>query len=295
MKTEHIEIFCVLAETLNYTNAANRLYMTQSAMTRAIQQMENELGFQLFDRSRRSVSLTPAGTSFYEGSKKLLDLYRTVVNEARDAHDGFTGKIRIATHLFRVNSIELEIFHDFQQEYPYIVLDILSKHSSEMVYLLNEGYIDCAIGTARTADKNIRRHILLKTRDCLVVAPDHPLADREVISFEELRNERFAVISQKYAAKGYDMVKARAFEAGFDPHIEENASSVAHLMAIISTGRYVTLLSENYQEMIPGNMKFIPLAGEPISELSFFWKENPDNPCIELLADFVSDCFALHE
>ena len=72
MRIDDIECFRILAETLNYTNAADRLYLTPSSLTRTIQQMEAELGFQLFDRSRRSVSLTAAGQSFYLNSEGIL-------------------------------------------------------------------------------------------------------------------------------------------------------------------------------------------------------------------------------
>lgn len=64
MRIDDIECFRILAETLNYTNAADRLYLTPSSLTRTIQQMEAELGFQLFDRSRRSVSLTAPARAF---------------------------------------------------------------------------------------------------------------------------------------------------------------------------------------------------------------------------------------
>lgn len=293
MKIDNIEIFCVLAETLNYTNAANRLFMTQSALTRAIQQMEEELGFQLFDRSRRSVSLTPAGYSLYEDSRDILDRYYSIVEKARNAKDGYTGTIKFATHLFRVNAVELDIIHEFQKQYPHIYLDICSKHSNEMVYSLNEGFIDCAIGTGRSADKNIKHIVLEHFRDCIVVAPNHQLADREEISFEELKNERFTVISQSYAGRGYDVIKGKARQAGFDPFIEETAQSVPHLLAILSTGKSITVLSDNYKDLAMGKLKFVPLANESVVELAFMWKDSGNNPCVKLLADFIMKNYSI--
>lgn len=278
---------------MNYTNAANRLFMTQSALTRAIQQMEEELGVQLFDRSRRSVSLTPAGFSLYEDSQELLDRYYTIIEKARNAGEGCTGTIKFATHIFRVNAVELDIIHEFQKQYPHIYMDICSKHSNEMVYSLNEGFIDCAIGTGRSADKNIRRIVLEHFRDCVVVAPNHRFADREEISFEELKNERFTVISQSYAGRGYDVIKGKARQAGFDPYIEEAAQSVPHLMAILSTGRSITVLSDNYQDLALGRLKFIPLANDSVAELSFMWKDNVNNPCVKLLADFIQEKYKI--
>lgn len=91
MRIDDIECFRILAETLNYTNAADRLYLTPSSLTRTIQQMEAELGFQLFDRSRRSVSLTAAGQSFYLNSEGILDSYYAAVEKRATRRKGFPG------------------------------------------------------------------------------------------------------------------------------------------------------------------------------------------------------------
>lgn len=292
MKIDHIECFRVLAETLNYTNAANRLFMTQSALTRAIQQMEDELGFQLFDRSRRSVTLTPAGQSMYADSQELLDKYYHMIEKAQYAKEGYAGVIKFANHIFRVSPIELDIIHGFQEEYPDIYLDIYAMTSNEMIHALSEGYVDCAIGTAKTADRNISQILLEQVRDCVVMTPEHRLADRSEITFEELRNERFTVMSQGYAGRGYEMISAKARLAGFEPVIEEKAASVAHLLAVIAAGKSITILSNNYKDLAMGRLKFIPLADESLVDLKFMWKTNQNNPCMDLFVQYISDCYA---
>ena len=293
MKIDNIECFRVLAETLNYTNAANRLYMTQSALTRAIQQMEDELGFPLFDRSRRSVTLTAAGVSLYRDSQEFLDKYYHMVEKAQYAQEGYTGMIKFANHIFRVSPTELDIIHGFQTQYPEIYLDIKGMHSNEMIHALNENFIDCAIGTGKTVGKDIKSVVLEQVRDCVVLTPEHRLADRDEIDFEELRNERFTVISQGYAGHGYDIISSKARQAGFEPIIDEKAESVAHLLAVISAGKSITILSDNYRNLAMGRLKFIPLADQSHAELRFMWKEHTSNPCVELLADYVCDNYAM--
>lgn len=291
MRIEDMECFRVLAETLSYTNAANRLYLTQSSLTRTIQQMEEELGFQLFDRSRRSVSLTSAGQSFYQSCEAVLAEYYNSVDKARHARDGSSGVIRFAAHSFFVNSVVYEIIEGFQHQYPEITLQISSSGSEEMIHQLKEGSIDCAVCTARPADRSIERITLKKYRECLVVSPQHLLAEKEEVSFEVLKEERFAVISRTVAGRGYDGVKERARAAGFDPYVEEAADSVPHLMACVATGRYVTLLSENYQRLATGRLKFIPLVDETTVELAFLWNKNSANPCVKICADYVKANF----
>ena len=287
MRIDDIECFRILAETLSYTNAANRLYVTQSSLTRTIQQMEEELGFQLFDRSRRSVALTVAGQSFYQNCEVILEDYYDAVEKARYAQEGNIGIVRFATHVYTINSVVYDILGGFQAEHPGILLKISSSDTEHMIHDLNEGKIDCAVCTGKPAGRNIERIVLRRYRDCIVVSPRHPLAEREEVSFEELKQERFAVISRSLAGRGFEEVRSKARSAGFDVRIEENADSVAHLLSIVSTGRYVTLLSDNYKRLVADKLRFVPLADEGTVDLSFIWNRNSTNPCVKVLADYI--------
>ncbi len=289
MRIDYIECFRVLAETLNYTNAANRLYMTQSSLTRTIQLMEEELGFQLFDRTRRSVTLTPAGHNLYNNSDELLKKYYSIIERARNVSDGYSGIIHFATHAFSVNAIVLDIIHNFQKKYPEIYLEIKASNSERMISSINEKFVDCAIGTTKSLNKDIKRIPLKYFRNCVVLSPDHLLSNKKEISFEELRNERFAVISRKFAGLGYESIKSKARRVGFDPFIEEAAESVQHLLSIIATGRAITILSDNYKDIAMERLKFIPLIDESIVELAFMWDQNSKNPCVNIFAEFIRE------
>ena len=291
MRIDDMECFRVLAETLNYTNAANRLYMTPSSLTRVIQQMEEELGFLLFDRSRRSVSLTAAGQSFYQNCEEVLARYHAVVENARAALEGNTGCIRFAVNVYYANSVVYDILGSFQSAYPDILLQVSSSNTERMLYSLLEREIDCGVCTGRPADHSIERIVLKKYRDCVVLSPSHPLADREELSFTELRQERFSVIAHSLAGRGYEEIRAKARAAGFDARVEENADSVSHLLSIVSTGRYITMLSDNYRNLAGDKLRFVPLADEGTVELAFLWKKDSSNPCVKVLADFVRKNF----
>lgn len=287
MRIDDIECFRILAETLNYTNAADRLYLTPSSLTRIIQQMEAELGFQLFDRSRRSVSLTAAGQSFYLNSEGILASYYAAAEKARYAQEGHSGIIRLAVNVYFVNSFVYELLNDYQTGHPDILVRVSGSNTERMIYDLNTGTIDCAICTGRPADRDIERIVLRKYRDCAVFSTRHPLAQRGEVAFAELKQERFVVIARSLARRGYEQIRARARDTGFDASVEENASSVAHLLAIVATGRYVTLLSDNYRSLAAGRLKFVPLADKGTVELSFLWNRNCGNPCVPIFADYI--------
>lgn len=291
MRIDDLETFRVLAETLSYTNTANRLYLTQSSLTRTIQQMEEELGFQLFDRSRRSVSLTAAGESFYRECQAVLNSYRSCVEKARDAETGSSGVIRFGAHMYFTNGVVYDIIDGFQAEHPDILLKISGNDTEHMIHDLNEGEIDCAVCTGRSSSRDVEHITLKRYRECAVLSPGHPLAGQEEVDFADLKEERFAVISRKFASRGYEQIREKAQTAGFDPKIEEQADSVAHLLALVATGKYVTILSENYQAMSCGRLRFIPFTDDSTVDLAFLWKRTNPNPCAGIIADYVKRNF----
>ena len=291
MRTEHIECFLALAETLNYTEAAYRLYTTQSTLSRTIFQMEEELGVTLFCRSRRGVTLTPAGQSFYEDSKGVLDDYNRCVARAKNAYKGERGKIRFGAHSNLVEPIALDIISGFSKSKPEIAWDISGMPTSRMIYALDEGDVDCIISPGIPHKASIERMFLKQYRECVVMGRSHPLAACGVLSMEMLRNEHFVVMSRDFSNRGYDSVISKAHAAGYNPTIVAKASSVPHLMTILASGEYITILSENYRNMALDRLSFVPLDGQYMTDFYFMWDTESLNPCVKHLADYVRSEF----
>ena len=160
-----------------------------------------------------------------------------------------------------------------------------------MIYDLNTGAIDCAVCTGRPANRDIDRLVLRKYRDCIVFSPTHRFARKKSIRFEELKDERFAVIARSQARRGYEEVRARSREAGFDASIEERGASVAHLLSLVASGRYVPLLSDNYKGLAAGKLSFVPLADRSVVELAFLWDKTTQNPCVPPFAEYIRNTF----
>ena len=95
MTLNQLECFMVLAQRLNFTQAADDLFMAQPALSRLISALEKELDLQLFYRNSRSVALTPAGTVFFKKCPKILDEYRGSVVAARLAQEGYRGSLTL--------------------------------------------------------------------------------------------------------------------------------------------------------------------------------------------------------
>ena len=289
MKIDNIECFLTLANTLNYTEAADRLYITQSALSRLILQMEEELGVVLFARSRRGVELTPAGESFYNDSIKLLDLYSEGIARAKTAQKGESGRIRMGCHRTSTDPVVFDIIQKFTAAHKDILLDIKSMQTSELIHALDVGTIDCAVTGGCPVTEGIEKILIHPYQECLVVSKCHPLAGKKSISIQDLKDEKFVSMSRTSSSRGYDNIIGLGRDAGFTPHIEAEADSVPHLLDILAKGDAVTVLSDNYKYMAGEHFAFIPLSENYTTNMGFVYNVNNPNPCVAVIADFVRD------
>lgn len=292
MRIESLECFLSLAETLNYTEAAELQNMTQSALSKIILQIEDELGLILLERSRRGVRLTPAGLAFAAECRKTLDGYYSCVASARNASLGQSGRINMAIRIDMIESHAIDIIRAFAERNPGIQLDIRSMKNSDLVRALDKGQVECAVSTGNSRNENIKSVVLDRYGDCLVMNPDHPFASRKSISLKEARLEPFVGIARTFSIRGSDSLVSKCRQAGFSPNIVAESSSIPHLFANLASGPYITLLSENYKNHVDGRFVFVPLEEKFLTYCKFHWNTASENSCLKRFAEFVVKEFA---
>src|SRR5437016_8079556 len=116
--------FVIVAEELSFRRSAERLNLDQSALTRRIQKLEHILGFALFERTTREVSLTPAGRSFYEENARLLQSYSRSVKAAKLVAEGKTGVLRLAYMAFAATELMPHAVSRFRRLYPHVEVNL---------------------------------------------------------------------------------------------------------------------------------------------------------------------------
>lgn len=286
-----LECFVSLAETMNFTETANRLYINQSALSRTISRMEDALGAKLLDRTSHSVSLTAAGRCFLADSKKIVDYYYASVARAKTAYHGLNGSIIFGCHFINFEPITADIIIAFKESYPDISLEIRGHNTSELLRNFDKQSVDVAVTTGLPHLETAERILLTSNRECAVMLPGHKFADRTSLSMGELRGECFVIMSQNASSRGHDSVIGKSRNAGFSPNVIEQASSVPHLLSLICAYNCVTILSENYKKMTDGRLVFVPLSDVPSADMVFIWNKESANPCVKWLAAFVDEKF----
>ena len=284
-----LECFTVLAQRLNFTQAAAELFIAQPALSRIISSLEGELKVQLFERTPRNVSLTPAGRAFLSRCPAVLDSYRSGVLAAQLAQKGLTGSLTLGILRDDFEPILPQIFKTFRSAYPEISLFLRGYSHSKLLAAFDSGEVDAVLNCVQlpAPGQNEELIVLRRNRQCVITSPDHPLAQRGSLQMDELRDEPFVVMARTVSTPGHDFIWRTAAEAGFAPNVAAEATQIPILLTLVSCGVGISTLSDDMEYLAQGNVSFIPLLGVPLSHTVFMWHPDSKNPALFHLAETV--------
>ena len=238
MHLEHLESFLAVAQYHNFTEAARSLGISQSSLTKRIQNLEEDLGFRLFERTTREVRLTAVGSLYLTYADKIADLQDAFDTQlARDFSNGNSlafGMIPSASE-YGLTGLVSAFMRDMNHR-----CSVFTARSEDLENMLNEGRCDFAF---IKNDSGIYRFSRLPiTRDSMVfvAAKGHPLAHRSSIRIEELTNERF--FFEPMDSRPYRDCVELCVNAGFTPNIVGTDSQIANIVDYVAQGVGVSLL-----------------------------------------------------
>jgi DNA-binding transcriptional LysR family regulator len=265
MDLRRIRHFVVLAETLNFRRAAERLHMAQPPLSVSIQKLEAELGTKLFVRETTGVSLTPSGRAVLVEARKLLFYGSQLAETARSAIDGTGGTLRIGFVGTTTWGMLQRLVPAFRAEYPGVELVLREATSVAIVQQLEDHALD--IGLVRTP-------LLLSTTAALVplehdtfvaaLPRGHALAAKGPLQLKELANETFVMYASGGASGGAAGLHSAALlacqEAGFLPKVSQQAVQVQTLLALVESGLGVALVPSVMQRYASDKIIYRPLV-----------------------------------
>ncbi|MFC4276265.1 LysR family transcriptional regulator [Achromobacter aloeverae] len=172
----HLRSFVAVADTGSFTRAAERLFLTQSSLSSTIHQLEEDVGVKLFERTTRSVTLTPAARHLHQQAKTLLQQFDTMISDLRAVALQQHGHLRIAAAPSIVAWLLIPALPRFQADYPHVTLSVREAGSAEIERRVRDGDVDFGI-TSRLMDYDDLDYVpLLRDRYGIACSADHPLA-----------------------------------------------------------------------------------------------------------------------
>lgn len=176
MKIDFFENFLVIAEEESISKAAEKLFLSRSALNRQLLHIEKELGQPLFKRTGNRLKLTYAGTIYWETANKVLNVLRQGSLQLSDVDKCTRGKIVFGASSSICAEVLGAIFGEFHRRYPGIGITPIQKDSTSLVNMLQEGILDFAIISSLDATPDLKAEAL-QTREVLLFVPwNHPMA-----------------------------------------------------------------------------------------------------------------------
>jgi len=270
--------FTTVAEELHYGRAAERLHITQPALSRQIRDLERALGVTLFDRTSRRVVLSRAGQAVLGQARRALAESDRAVRLARLAAHGDWGELAIAALPAVALGLLPAIIRAYRDAHPAIEVTISESFDDEQLAALTDGRIDAGFLRAAAAPPGLHLETLL-TEPLLAGLPaDHRLARHDRIALADLAGEPFVFFPRHRSALAYDEFIASCRAAGFSPAIAQEASGISAL-GLVAAGLGVTVVAASYQALTLDGVRFVPVTGHQLT-LQLAWAAGNTNTAL---------------
>ncbi|MDA0641734.1 MULTISPECIES: LysR substrate-binding domain-containing protein [Nonomuraea] len=277
MELQQMRYVVAVAETANFTRAAEQCLVVQSALSHQIARLERELGAKLFDRTSRSVRLTPAGEAFLPAARQALDAAERARAEVAAAAGEIRGRLAIGA-IPTVTAVDLPVaLRRFHLRHREVRISLRSGASEEFVERVRQGTLDVAfLGLPLgVRPKGVRGRELARGDLVAVVAPGHPLADKEHVKLDRLADERFVDFPAGSAGR---IQSDEAFAAaGVRREVAFEVSTPDFMARLIRQGLGVGMLPAAFVSQLP-DLPVVRLSDAPARVEHLIWSRHRPSP-----------------
>ncbi|MEM5314416.1 LysR family transcriptional regulator [Paraburkholderia sp. JHI869] len=240
-----LQCFVTLAEELNFSRAAERLHIAQPALSQQIRALEDRVGTQLIDRTRRPLRLTEAGQYLATEARQILGSLAEVTHGALEIGVGRRGWLSIGFTRSSMYSVLPPALKAFHQAYPQVELKLFEMLTDEQTDALRDMRIHIGIGRQPLAVPGYTTLPLLRERLVVLMASDHPLAKQKKVRIDELADTPLILYPKHQNAQFKRTVQALYRDAGVTPFVAHQAYEIQTAIALVAAGLGVTVVGES--------------------------------------------------
>ncbi len=243
MELSQLHYFRVTARLEHFTRAAEALHITQPSLSKAIANLERELGVPLFDREGKRVRLNPYGQAFLEKAEQILQLADEAAFMVRDMQRGERGQVRIGSSFPITPPSPVYYYqYSFFQRHPQVALSLSVREGDQIESLLVERELDFGIAQSPAVRAGVASQPLYTDKLGIIVGPDHPLAHTDRVSLSALAGEPF--LCNASAPDPNDSARHLCALAGFAPRILYEGESADLIGESVAMGRGISFVSQ---------------------------------------------------
>ncbi|WP_099221893.1 LysR family transcriptional regulator [Listeria costaricensis] len=294
MELRQLKYFMEVARVEHMTQASENLHVAQSAVSRQITKLEDELGVQLFDRIGRNMQLTAVGMDFLQQAKIALNELEKAEALVSEYTDPARGTIRVGLPNSLAAKVLPAVISAFRAEYPDVTYRFMEGSNAELMQMVARGDLDLTfLSPVPEENEKIAPTLLFEEKLKLIVPHDHLLAEKNSASLDMLRDEKFILYPEEFDL--YKIVTACAEKKGFTPKIAFSSKDFYTIQGLVGAGLGISILPEMILDgAIFKETKSIPLTNKDLrrSVGIITTKTRTLSPSENLFRQFILNFFA---
>lgn len=266
MEFHQLRYFVAAAEEMSMSRAAERVHVSQPALSRQIALLEDEIGVMLFDRIRKRIHLTEAGGFFLAKARQLLCDAESGVQQVREQFGGERKTLRLGFIGPFLDDLVAPAVREFQQRHPNSKVSLFDLAPRAQLDRLRHHELDLAVlGNIDDHEReqfNVKR--ISRHRMAVVLPECHPLAGKKSVKLAALKNDEWVSLSNAFFPGRREFLTECCQQSGFTPRIVAELDSLPLMLATIATSGGVGLIPGHARKLPHAGCVFVPLAAPPI-------------------------------
>lgn len=292
MDLRHLKYFHAIAEELSFSRAARRLNIVQPALSRALKELESELGAELIARTQRTVALTPAGKVLLHETGLLFERLETALRRTRRAAAGEEGELRLGyigppTKLFLG-----KVLQEYARRCPQVTVHLEERTPERVWEMVAKGRLDIGLTRPVLAHASLRMNTLplREERLCAAVPPDHAWGARKSVPWKSLAGQPLILLARREGAGLHDEILAGCRAAGISPRLAHTPSLISTVLQYVEAGAGIGILTESIGEAERSPAwHSIPLTPRCTVPLVMVWKEESAEPPVTAFTSLMRE------
>jgi DNA-binding transcriptional LysR family regulator len=290
MELHDLRYFVAVAEDLHFGRAAERLHMTQPALSRQIQALEAELEVQLFQRTKRSVKLTIAGQTFFEEAKQILRHTEQAIQTTRRVARGEVGQLRLSFTASALRSVLPGMVRVFRDRYPDVQLAMNERCTNDQVTALHNHQADVGFLYLPVDEKWLTLKPVAEEIWMIALPKKHPLVDQKQLTLSALVREAFILHPRQEGPAFYNQIVRLCEQAGFYPNVVQEVETSQTRVGLVAAGMGITFVPEHLQASADTDVIYRRLNGPaPKLELVIAHRRDNFSPIVQQFLHIVEE------
>ena len=265
MEDHRLKAFCLVCEFKSFSKAAAAKFMTQSAMSHLIKNLEEELGVKLLNRQGKTVLPTPAGKTFYAHAKIILEQYQSMGNAVYSSVNIIKGLLSIGATTTISTYLLPQVFYNFSRKHAEVSIELTVSNTEKIINDLKECKIEIGLVEGNLKNQSFHSDVIAEDEIVIIASEENPLASKKSVDNQDLMTQSFIMPEPGSGTREFidDFLRGIGMSQD-DINISMTLGSPELILQMVQTGVGISLVSKwsAFQALKDGSIKILPFPGK---------------------------------